>query len=102
MSSLLSKRHTDMTRLVVVVDGFVDAGLPFLDALARLQLAACRCGAAMRVYGATAELEQVLALAGLSDVVPCSQTSDVEVIRQPEVGEELRVDEVVHVRDPTA
>jgi ABC-type transporter Mla MlaB component len=41
-----------------------------VDALARLQLAACRRGCRVRLRGASAELRELVELMGLSDVLP--------------------------------
>ena len=89
-----------MTNFVVVVVGVQDAGLPMVDALARLQLAAKRTGALIQVVGAPHELAGILELAGLCDVLQFSLSSGVEVSRQAEVGEQPRVQEVVDVGDP--
>ena len=100
MNSPPSRRPRYVTKLVVVVEDLYDPGLPLVDALARLQLAARRCGGSMQVRGAPPELVEVLQLVGLDEVLACCPLSGVEVVRQAEVGEELGVDEVVHVGDP--
>ena len=74
----------------------VDARRPDLalvDALARLQLDARRRGGRLRLRNATEELRGLLELVGLADVLA------VEPRRQPELGEELGVEEVMQPRD---
>jgi len=85
-----------------------------IDALARLQLAAVRLGARFRFSRACDELRDLLALTGLTDVLPCegapcdppyenagSEThSGVEPLGQPEQREHaLRVEEERDSRD---
>jgi hypothetical protein len=48
-----------------------DPDLGTVDELARLQLAAVRRGARIRLLNATAELRGLLVLTGLDDVLPC-------------------------------
>jgi hypothetical protein len=55
-----ASRHTEPDQLDV-------------DALARLQLAAKRRGARLVLYGASAQLVDLLELAGLSEVLPCRE-----------------------------
>jgi hypothetical protein len=50
------------------VDG-VKADAEAVDALARLQLAACRCECRIRLRGASRELRELLAFVGLGDVL---------------------------------
>jgi hypothetical protein len=80
-----------------IVVGRIDAGRPDLvlvDALARLQLAARRCGWSLHVRDAPEELRAYLELLGLAGAVA------VETRRQPELREQLRVEEVVKPGDP--
>lgn len=51
------------------VSWLVPADLSAIDALARLQVAASRCGRRLRLHGADGGLAELLELAGLSDVV---------------------------------
>ena len=77
--------------------GRLDAGDPdiaLVDALMRLQLAARRQGWRVRVRGAPADLCGLLELVGLARVV------GVEAPRQPELREQLGVQEVVQPGDP--
>ena len=74
----------------------VDARRPDLalvDALARLQLDARRRGGRLRLRNVTDELRGLLELVGLADVLA------VEPRREPELGEELGVQEVMQPRD---
>jgi hypothetical protein len=65
------------------------ADLQTVDALARLQLAALRVGARIRVLHPHNQLTELLALAGL-DCVCGVPPLDVEVRRQPKEREEAR------------
>jgi anti-anti-sigma regulatory factor len=73
-----------------------------LDALVRLQLAARRLGTSIRLENACSELVDLLALVGLSDVLPLGCGSGVEVDRQVEQREEVLVDEEVEAGDAPA
>ncbi len=73
-----------------------------LDALVRLQLAARRLGTSIRLENACSELVDLLALVGLSDVLPLVCGSGVEVDRQVEQREEVLVDEEVETGDAPA
>ena len=80
---------------IIVID--VDTTVPNLalvDSLARLQLAAQRRGCSIRLRNASRALSDLITLVGLAEVLP------VEVGREPEVGEQLGVEEVVQPRDP--
>jgi anti-anti-sigma regulatory factor len=65
---------------VVVCDVSALAGsdLATVDALAGLALVARRLGCRVRLRHASPELRELLALAGLADVVPCAAGSAVE------------------------
>jgi hypothetical protein len=74
----------------------VDARRPDLalvDSLARLQLDARRRGGRLRLRNVTDELRGLLELVGLADVLA------VEPRREPELGEQLGVQEVMQPRD---
>jgi ABC-type transporter Mla MlaB component len=87
------------TRLVVCdVAEISSPDVMTVDVLARLQLTARRAGCAIRVQGACRSLRELLALSGLSEVVPLLDGSDVELGRQPEEREE--VSGVEEERDP--
>jgi hypothetical protein len=76
----------------------VDPDALALEALARLQLSAHRLGVTIQVQNACPALVDLIALAGLTDVLVIAD-SGVEVDRQVEQGEEARVDEEVQRRD---
>ena len=89
-----------MVGLVVAAPG--DAPRPdvdFVDALARLELAARRLGWALHLTHASEELAALLDLTGLAGVVGASGLG-LEAGRQPEGGEELGEEEVVPADDP--
>ncbi len=69
-----------------------------LDALLRLQLSARRLGLSIRLHNAAAALVDLLAVAGLSDVLVVAE-SGVEPDRKVEEREEVGVDEEVHRSD---
>ncbi len=72
-----------------------------VDALARLALAIRRRGCRMLLAQPSADLLELLGLAGLTRVLPCGDLP-VEVVRQPEQREEaLRVEEERDPRDAT-
>jgi hypothetical protein len=70
-------------------------GLPLIDALARLQLAARRLGLSIRLRGARGDLVALLELTGLGDAV-------LKVVGETEDREEIGVEEVVVPDDPIA
>jgi anti-anti-sigma regulatory factor len=73
------------------------ADLTTIDVLARLQLAARRCGCELRLCHASAELRGLLELAGLDGVLA------LELERQPEEREQrLGVEEERQLGDPPA
>ena len=77
--------------------GHVDARTPDLalvEALARVQLKARRRGSQIRLTNVSARLRGLLELVGLAEVL-C-----VEARWEPELAEELRVDEVMQPGDP--
>jgi ABC-type transporter Mla MlaB component len=90
--------------IVLIVDaqtdeilGHVDArkaDLAVVEALARVQLSARRRGSRVRLTNVSDHLRGLLELTGLADVI-C-----LEAQRQPELGEQLRVDEVMEPGDP--
>ena len=67
--------------------------LACVDRLAKLQLAAKRCGMRLVVRDPHPNLCGLLELCGLSGLI------GLEPLGQPEVGEQLGVDEVVQPRD---
>ena len=77
--------------------GYVDATSPDLalvESLARMQLRARRRGERVRLRNVPDDLRGLLELVGLTDVLA------VEAKREPELREELRVDEVMQPGDP--
>ena len=67
-------------RLVVCdVTGLSAADVRAVDVLARVTLVAKRSGCEVQVVKASPALRELLALAGLNDVVPCAPASGVEV-----------------------
>jgi hypothetical protein len=85
------------------VAGLTDADLATVDALARLQLIAGRLGITLELRGAPRELRELLDLAGLRDVVRCSEPLPVEVRGQAEQREEPGgVEEEADPGDPIA
>jgi hypothetical protein len=94
--------HERLATLVVVVDDGTElvvgqmADRPELgcvNALARLQLAVRRCGWTLVVRDPHPNLGGLLELCGLAGVI------ELEPVGQPELGEQLRVDEVVQPGD---
>jgi hypothetical protein len=82
---------------VEVVLGCVDARAPDLalvELLLRIRLEAGRCGATVRLRDVPAALRDLLALAGVAELL------GVEPRREAEVGELLGIDEVVQPGDP--
>jgi len=98
----LSGDMTDAVVLVVDAEtdeilGWVDARRPDLaivDALARMQLGARRRGTRLKLRNVNDELRRLLELVGLADVLA------LEPRREPELGEQLGVDEVMQSADP--
>jgi hypothetical protein len=83
----------DGTELVVGRMGPERPDLGCVNALARLQLAARRCGWTLVVRDPHPLLGGLLELVGLDGVV------GLEPLGQPELGEQLRVDEVMQPGD---
>ena len=75
-------------RLSCDVSAIVDPDAVTVDALARLQLTARRLGRQVRVEHASPALRELLALMGLSGVVPLSEHSGVEARRETEQREQ--------------
>jgi hypothetical protein len=73
--------------------------LSLIDELARLQLAAQRCGCSIRLRDACGQLWELLDLAGLAEVVMSAGGLVVEVGRETEGGEEAGVEEGVERGD---
>jgi anti-anti-sigma regulatory factor len=88
--------------VVVDVSALTEPDAVILDSLVRLQLAAQRLGMSIRLQNPRAELVDLLALVGLSEVFPAGAGSGVEIDRQVEQREKVLVDEEVDTRDATA
>ena len=87
--------------IVCDVSQIVDPDGPALEALARLQLTARRLGVTIQLQNACPVLVDMIALAGLTDVLVVAD-SGVEVDRQVEEREQARVDEEVLRSDDSA
>lgn len=88
--------------VVCDVGGIVDADTLTVDALARLQLTAQRSGREVRLRNASPALRELLALAGLCDVVRLSAESGLQPGGQAEEGEQRGgVEEGGETDDPT-
>jgi hypothetical protein len=87
--------------IVCDVSQIVDPDRPALEALARLQLTARRLGVTIQLQNACPVLVDLIALAGLTDVLVVAD-SGVEVDRQVEEREQARVDEEVLRSDDSA
>ncbi len=87
-----------MDRIVLVLDvsEIVDLDVGTIHALARLQLAANRLGFTIRLRHACEDLEGLLDFTGLAEALP------LEMRRQIEALEEVRLEEGVDRRDPSA
>jgi ABC-type transporter Mla MlaB component len=98
LRGLLLASEADLVGCGVGNIGEVDAAT--IDALARLQLTVRRMGREMLVLDASGELRDLLALTGLSDVVPCAELP-LEPRRQAEQREPpLRIEEERDAADP--
>jgi ABC-type transporter Mla MlaB component len=74
-----------------------------IDALARLQLSARRRGRRIGLRDATPELRDLLALMGLSEIVPCVPESGLDAVGEAEEREPARrVEEEGDPGDPIA
>ena len=79
------------------------ADLVAVGDLARRRLAAQRRGVRLSVLGASPQLRALLVLVGLDAVLlgpEAGEQGSVEVVGQPEGGEELGAEEVRDARDP--
>jgi hypothetical protein len=85
------------TRTIVCDVGAVKPDVHTIDALARLQLAARRLGLEVRLRDASADLQDLIAFAGLRDVLR------VEVSGQPEQRKQgVGVEEERELDDPAS
>ncbi len=98
--ALLEATEADLA--ICDVGELVDPDAATVEALARLQLTAGRLGRRVTVRRACGELKELVALMGLTDVVPCVD-SDLETGRQSEQREPPgRVEEERDRADPVA
>ena len=93
---------SDLEVVVCDVAALVDPDAVTVDALARLQLTALRFGRRVRLRHACGELQDLLALMGLSDVVPIAPGLPLEPGGQAEQREPARgIEEEADPTDPT-
>jgi hypothetical protein len=76
--------------------------LELVERLARAQLGARRIGCSVLVRDPCADLSALLELVGLRAVLVDGAAGGGKVVRQPEGGEQLGVEEVVVPDDPVA
>ncbi len=81
-------RGGDVREILVDVSSVRTPDIGYVDALARLQLGACRHGSRVRLIGPCPRLLDLLALVGLEDVLPAYGDVSGELHRQPEHREE--------------
>ena len=81
--------HGGTDVVVCDVGGLSETSVAAISLLARLQLTARRLGGRVRVRNASPELHELLALAGLCDVVGACPPLPVEALGQSEQREEL-------------
>lgn len=81
--------------------GGLSPDLTAVDAIARFQLAARRCGCRLELRGVSRELQDLLDLAGLC-LVPVPDGSGLELRGKAEQGEQLGVEERGDLADPPA
>lgn len=96
-------RGGDVTEILLDVSSVRTPDIGYVDALARLQLGACRHGSRVRLIGPCPRLLDLLALVGLEDVLPVDGDASGELHRQPEHREEpVHVEVGVYPSDPVA
>ena len=94
--------RTEAPLVICDVGALLEPDAGTIDALARLQLTVRRMGREMLLLDAAGELRDLLALTGLSDVVPCAELP-LEPRRQAEQREPAgRVEEERDPGDPVA
>jgi ABC-type transporter Mla MlaB component len=95
-------KSCDADHVICDVGGLDDPDAGTVDALARLQLTARRLGSRIRLRNACGKLQNLLALMGLGDVVPCGG-SPFESRGQAEQREQgLGIEEEGDPADPPA
>jgi ABC-type transporter Mla MlaB component len=96
--SLLEDRNA--VRVVFDVRAIVAPDVSTVDALARLQLTAARCGRRVHLRGARSELDELIALVGLRDVLPPEPDLHLEPLGDPEQREQsFGIEEEADPRD---
>jgi ABC-type transporter Mla MlaB component len=65
-----SRQRPGSVEVELDVSWLVEADVAAIDALARLQVAAHRCGCSLRLHGAPPSLVEVLELIGLAEIMP--------------------------------
>jgi hypothetical protein len=90
----------DAGLVICDVSAVEEPDLATVDALARLQLAARRLGRSIQLRHASEHQQGLVALAGLSEVLPLCARLRLEGLGQTEHREQLRVDEVRDPADP--
>jgi ABC-type transporter Mla MlaB component len=96
-------KGSDVDMVVCDVAALVSPDAVTVDALARLQLTARRCGRRVRLRHACGELQDLIALMGLSDVVPLAPGLSLEPWGEAEEREPARgVEEEADPTDPVA
>lgn len=92
---------SDADQVVCDVGALIDPDAVAIDALARLQLTARRLGREIQLRHACDELRELLALTGLRDVMPLSESLLLEPAGQTKHGEQaLGVEEETDPGDP--
>lgn len=98
-----SLQESDAGQVVCNVGALIYPDAVTIDALARLQLTARRCGRRVLFRNACGELLELVDLMGLSDVLPCRSVSGLESGGKAEEREQgLGVEEEADSSDPTA
>lgn len=87
--------HSGVELIICDVGRLADPDLVAIDLLAHLQLTARRLGRSIRLQPAATELQDLLALVGLSEALPLRPTSVLEAEGLAEQREQVRVDEEV-------
>lgn len=92
---------SDADLVVCDVRALIDPDVTTVDALARIQLTARRLGHRIRLRDVGHRLQDLLELAGLSDLVPGFVRSTLEPERQAEQREQMgRIEEEADPGDP--
>ncbi len=90
LRALLAQSDQETAPVICDVSRLLRADAVTGDALARLQLTARRHGRRVQLRQASAELQALLTLMGLSEIVPLEPVFSIEPQRQVEEREQLR------------